>query len=219
MDTLAAEMASPVAARLRRPGWRDPRLLVGLLIIVGAMALGSWAVSTAASSTPVYLASATLTAGDRLDAADLTVAQVRLDDAEAARYLPATAAPPTGLVVLRTVQRGELVPASAVGAAGSLDVRPVPIAVADEPPAGMVPGALVDLWVIPEARDGVPAQEPHLLASALDVAEVARPSGGFAVGGTSTVHVLVPTGDLPAILGALATEGSVRVVLVPGSGG
>jgi len=218
MDTLAAEMANPVATRLRRPGWRDPRLLVGLLIIAGSMAFGSWAISAAAASTPVYVASATLTAGEPIDAADLRVAQVRLEADAAARYLLATAGPPTDLVALRTVPRGELVARSAVGPAGSLDVRPVPITVADEPSSGVVPGALVDLWVIPAAQDDLPAQEPHLLAAALDVAEVARPSGGFAVGGTSTVHVLVPTADLATILGALATEGSVRVVLVPGTG-
>lgn len=219
MDTTMVETVSPVAARLRRPSWRDPRLLAGLVMVAAATALGSWAVSAAAASTPVYMARGTLTPGEPISAADLTVVDVRLDAAEAAHYLPATADPPTGLVALRSVARGELVPRSALGRADSLEFRPVPVTVADAPSAGVVPGALVDLWVAPQARGDARAAEPHPLASALEVAEVTRPSGGFAVGGTSTVHVLVPIASLPEILGALAIEGSVRVVLVPGSGG
>lgn len=219
MATMTTETASPVASRLRRPSWRDPRLLVGLVIVAGAMALGSWAVSAAAASTPVYLARATLTPGERVTAADLVIAQVRLDAAEVALYLPAGAAPPQGLVVLRTVADGELVPRSAVGDAAALEFRPVPVSVEVAPSSGVAPGALVDLWVTPAAVDGVQAEEPRPLASGLEVAEVARPTGGFAVGGRTIVHVLVPTDLLPDILGALASEGAVQVVLVPGSGG
>ncbi len=47
------------------------------------------------------------------------------------------------------------------------------------------------------------------------MAEVARPSGAFAVGAETTVHVLVPTRSLADVLGALATRQAVDVVLVP----
>jgi len=218
MDTMGVAPVSPVAARLRRPSWRDPRLLAGLVMVAAAVALGAWAVSAAEASTPVYVARGTLTPGEPVSSDDLVVAQVRLAAAEAAHYLPVTGDGPQGLVALRTVAKGELVPRSAVGDAAALDVRPVPVAAADAPSAGVVEGAMVDLWVTLEARDGEAVAMPRLLAEGLDVAEVTRPAGTFAVGGQTTVHVLVPTGSLPEVLGALAAEGSVQVVLVPGSG-
>ena len=217
MVTMGAELASPVAVRLRRPSWRDPRLLAGLVMVAGAVALGAWAVSSAEASTPVYVARGTLTPGESVGG-ELAVAQVRLAPAEAAHYLPVTSHAPDGLIVLRTVAKGELVPASAVGSPTTLDVRPVPVTVAEAPSAGVVAGARVDLWVTAPAQDGA-ASGPRLLAEQLEVAEVTRPSGAFSVGGKTTIQVLVPTGSMPEVLGALAGESVVQVVLVPGADG
>src|SRR5699024_7184933 len=35
------ELPSPAAVRLRRPGWRDPRLLLGVVLVAASVALGS----------------------------------------------------------------------------------------------------------------------------------------------------------------------------------
>src|SRR5690625_6270708 len=45
------EAATP---RVRRPSWRDPRLGVGVLLVAGAVALGSWTVSRADDTVTVY---------------------------------------------------------------------------------------------------------------------------------------------------------------------
>ena len=60
MSTLDGPV-SPPGLRLRRPGWRDPRLLVGVGMIAGSVALGAWAVTAAEASTPVYVARGALT--------------------------------------------------------------------------------------------------------------------------------------------------------------
>ncbi|NMR20810.1 hypothetical protein HIR71_11375 [Cellulomonas fimi] len=217
MDTMVLDPVSPVAARLRRPTWRDPRLLVGLVMIAGSVALGAWAVTSAQASEPVYVARTTLPPGTPIAADQLAVVQVRLEDDQAARYLPATERAPEGLVALRTVGEGELVALSAVGDAATLETRPVPVTVADAPPAGVVEGALVDLWLSPEAT-GTGSTVPEQLATSLEVAEVNRPTGAFAAGGGTTVHVLVPITTLPDVLSATAGDGTVQLVLVPGSG-
>jgi len=219
VGTMTVEPAGPVAARLRRPSWRDPRLLAGLVMVAASVSLGSWAVSSAQASTAVYAARGALTPGEPVSGADLVVALVRLDAAQASHYLTVADGPPDGLVALRTVGAGELVPRSAVGAASALEVRPVPVTVADAPSAGVVEGALVDLWATSRDMNGDVVGQPALLAAGLEVAEVARPTGAFAVGGETTIHVLVPERQLPEVLGALATKGSVQVVLVPGTGG
>ncbi|WNB86382.1 hypothetical protein [Cellulomonas sp. ATA003] len=209
-------LAGPVAARLRRPGWRDPKLLVGVLMIAGAVALGAWAVSAAEASTPVYVARGTLTPGEPIGAEQVSVAEVRLGAAEADHYLPATDPLPAGVVAVRAVGEGELLPRAAVATATDLDVRPVAVPVTDPPSTGVAEGALVDVWVTPEVTDDEPPT-PRLLAERLTVAEVARPTGGFAVGAATVVHVLVPTDALPEVLGALAARQAVQVVLVPGA--
>lgn len=218
MDTLVAAPAppSPVGARLRRPGWRDPKLLAGLLMIAAAVALGSWAVSAAEASTPVWAVREAITPGDALGGDQVTVARVRLEAAEVERYLPATEPLPDDAVAVRAVGAGELLPRAAVAAGADLEVRPVAVPVTDPPSTGVGEGAQVDLWVTPEpSGDATPV--PRLLAERLTVVEVVRPTGALAVGGQTVVHVLVPTAALPDVLGVLAGSAAVHAVLVPGT--
>jgi hypothetical protein len=217
MDSLDATAASPVGMRLRRPGWRDPKLLVGLLLIALSVAFGAWAVSAAEGSTPVYIVRGALTPGEPLGADQVAVARVRLAAAEAELYLSASEPLPDDAVAVRAVGDGELLPRAAVAEEADLTMRPVAVPVADPPSDGVGEGALVDVWVTPEAEDGQ-APVPRLLAERLTVAEVTRPTGGFAVGAETVVHVLVPTDALPDVLGALAARQAVQVVLVPGTG-
>lgn len=41
------------APRLRPPGWRDPRLLTGIVLVAMSVALGSWLVASAGRTVPV----------------------------------------------------------------------------------------------------------------------------------------------------------------------
>lgn len=235
---------SPVALRLRRPGWRDPRLLLGVVLVAASVALGSALVSAAGRTVPVYVAAGAIVPGDGVDAGSLRVREVRLGDAGEV-YLRADEPLPEGLVAVRTVGAGELVPRAAVAPEADLGLRPVAIEPDGVLPGGLAAGATVDLWYVPEAprgavaamgsgvggalpeedgtQDGAApalgANEPALLVSGLTVAEVSEPRAGLATGSAVTVHVLVPVGDLASVLAALASDGSVEVVLVPGSGG
>lgn len=216
------DLAAPRAARLRRPGWRDPRLLVGLALVAASVALGSWLVRTAQDSVGVYVARETTVPGDPIDAASLTVAQVRLGEVDLDGYLPADEPLPDDAVALRVVEAGELLPRSAVGSADDLALRPVSVPVRGATSDAVREGGQVDLWFAPAARaddDGAGAADPEQLAAGLVVAQVDRPTGALAASGTTTVHVLVPLDDLPAVLAALAGEGTVDVVAVPGAGG
>ncbi|MBD7918046.1 hypothetical protein H9657_07100 [Cellulomonas sp. Sa3CUA2] len=222
MDTSVLDLPAPTAARLRRPGWRDPRLLVGLALIAASVALGSWAVTTAQRTVPVYVAREVLVPGAALTSSAVVVADVRLAD-HVDGYLRADEPLPDAGVLLRTVGAGELVPAAAVGDAADLDVRAVPVTLSGPAPSGLVAGSRVDLWFTPEGGSAPPAGgavvavTPHELATALTVAELSSADGAFASGGARTVHVLVPVEDLPEVLAALAGGGTVDVVPVPGA--
>jgi hypothetical protein len=107
-------LPAPAATRLRRPSWRDSRLVVGVLLVLAAVAVGARVVATADDTVDVYAAAVALPEGARLDAGALRVARVRLEPGTAA-YLDAARPPPEGAVVLRTIGAGELVPVQAVG--------------------------------------------------------------------------------------------------------
>lgn len=217
MSQQGAVPVSPQAVRLRRPGWRDPRLLVGLVMVAASVALGSWLVSAAGRTVPVYAAGQPLVAGEAIERTALVVEQVQVG-AQDGIYLRADEPLPVGLVAVRTVGRGELVPAAAVAVDADLAVRSVAITPAGTLSSAVVEASSVDLWFVPAAPASTAAQAPAppvQLAAALTVAEVSEPSGGFAVGGV-TVHVLVPVDELPAVLEALAADGSVELVPVPG---
>ena len=217
----AADLPSPAAARLRRPTWRDPRLALGILLVTGSVALGSWAVSDAGRTVAVYAAATTLTPGDTVGPQDLVVVDVHLGD-DLDLYYPVSAAPPDGLVALRTVGERELLARSAVGSADELEYRSVAVPVTDALSSKVTAGSLVDLWLVaPQPSTGTggtaaPAAPPVLLADGLVVAELGERGSSLLAGGAPTIHVLAPTSALPQVLAALAGPGEVAIVPVPG---
>ncbi|GAA2218715.1 flagellar protein FlgA [Promicromonospora sukumoe] len=210
-------LPEPVASRLRRPGWRDPRLVTGLVVVALSVALGSWVVSAASRTVPVFVADGALTPGEPLTADVLRTADVRLG-AGTGRYLPADEPLPEGLVALRVVDDGELVPLTALGA--DADVRSVAVPVASGLSERIRAGAVVDLWFVPDVpvthEAGKSRPEPATLATDVVVEQVDAQDGAIVVDGTVTLHVLVPGDALPTVLAALSDAGTVAVVPVAG---
>ncbi|MBC7291585.1 MAG: SAF domain-containing protein [Actinotalea sp.] len=209
-------MPAPRAPRLRRPGWRDPRLLLGVALVGLSALLGSWAVGSAGRTAPVLVAREALVPGEALRAEMLRTVDVRLPE-DGAQYLPADV-DLAELVVTRVVREGELVPSSAVASAGDAATRAVAVTTGAEVSSAVVEGSLVDLWFVPETPLGGAASPapPRQLAAALTVAEVGAATSTFSVGPGATVHVLVPLDDLPEVLAAVRGAGTVELVPVPG---
>lgn len=211
------DLPTPAAQRLRPPSWRDPRLLVGVVLVLGSVALGTRVVAAADDSVGVYAAARTLTPGDSLRAEDLAVVQVRIDSG-LEQYLAASESLPGEAMALRPVQAGELVPRSGVGSAEELRRRPVGIPVDGPLASGLVKGAQVDVWVSEPDPDQAGAfTEPVRLAASADVAEVTEGGGALGAGGSTTVQVLLAEPELRSALRALASEAQVALVVVPGS--
>lgn len=207
----------PLATRLRRPAWRDPRLGVGLLLMAVSVALGAWTVAAASRTTPVYAARTTLFVGHDVRASDLVLVEVSIGPG-AGPYLTPAGGDPSG-VVLRTLTAGELVPASAVAPTSAIDVRPVVLDVTGSLPAGVTRGAVVDVWWAPRpqgvavASADAPDRKPRRVAPRLDVVRVSETSSIIAGAGTTAVEVLVPEVLLGDVLEIRGADG--QVVLVP----
>ncbi len=220
------------ARRLRAPSWRDPRLVLGVVLVLGSVVVGARTVQAAGATTGVWALATPVGAGTALTGAQLRVVQVSVDEATASAYLPADEPPAAGWVVLRGLAAGELLPRSAVAGAGDLAERAVSLPLEGALPDGVRAGALADVWVAwPEATSAATStagaaagrtsarQLPEQLADAVEVVAVRQRSAALAGAAGADVEVLVPSGVLPSVLQALAVEADVVLVPVPAAAG
>lgn len=218
----ATTAADTSAARLRAPSWRDPKLLLGLLLVLVPVVAGGRLVAAADDSVAVWAARETLASGDVVAPGALTAVRVRLDDA-VAPYLSAEQPLPEDLVALRTLGPGELVPASAVGRADELARSPLGLPYEGQLPSGLVKGSRVDVWVTPSATAGAGGAAggvdgaPRRLASRVEVAEVSADDGALTAGAPTTVQVHLSEEEVALALAARAADADIALLLVPGT--
>jgi hypothetical protein len=212
-----SDLPAPLARRLRPPGWRDVRLLIGIVLVLASVVVGAAVVSHGDTTEPMYVARHVLLPGQPLTGGDLRVVRVRLAG-QSGRYLPAARPPPVGAVVMRGVLSGELVPLSALGDGSSVSTRPVAVSIAAEAAHGLRPGALVDVWVAAKADQPQSYQPPERVAGAAQVLTVTSESGVLSgAGSQATVQVLVSDELVPRVLSAVDNGARIDLVAVPGS--
>lgn len=214
---MSAATSAP-ARRLARPRWLDPRLAVGLLLVLVPVALGSRLVGAAEDGNLVWAAARSLPAGTTLQADDLEATSVRLGGATA-EYVDATTVPPTGYVLVRDVAVGELVPAAAVQVSGETSRQRL-VSVPVDPnhfPAGLTRGSRVDVYVTTAPAAGATSvAEPELVLAATTVSDVDGGSDTFGPStGTVGVVLEVDVDDAAAVVSAVAS-GTIQLVRLPG---
>jgi hypothetical protein len=210
--TLTARPESPVApaTRSRRPGWRNPRLLLGIVLVAASVVLGARLVAAADDTVAVWTVARDLPAGAEVTSADLEPRQIRFPDEDTAGgYLSAADPVPSDATLNRAVDAGELLPRGALEEESATELVEVPVSVlADDLPATVRQGSVVDVWVTPEAAATGKAQAKAVpLLTDVVVVAVPRTSDGLAPQTTRQVIVGVPadrTDDLGAALGGIA---------------
>jgi hypothetical protein len=123
---------------------------------------------------------------------------------------------PEQAVATALIRSGELVPAAALGSADRLDRKPVALELSAPLPEETGKGDHVDVWVSLPADGGSGYAEPRLLLRAAEIHELAEESTALGAGSSMQLHVLVDDGAMPALLGALAGDARIAVVLNPG---
>lgn len=208
--------ATAAMMRLRTPRWKDPRLIVGIVLVVASVLMGAGLVSRMSETTPVLIARSAVVPGDSLESADLVAVDLRLAD-QTEHYVGTLEAIPDGAVATRTIQPGELVPMSAVGQSDDVPLRPVVIPVDAAVAESVVPGATVELWhTSPSTDGGVDAEAQLLVADAV----VRRIDEGSSLGMRAmSVEVLVPADSLGEVLEVLSKDERLDVIGVPGAHG
>jgi hypothetical protein len=198
------------APRLRRPGWKDPRLLAGLLLVLLSVAGVVALVQSLDRSEGYWAASSDLVPGDVIESDQLTVVQARLGDA-ADDYLPAGEPFPDGRSVVGTVRQGEMLPAEAVAAVDPESRQAVSLTVSDPLPEGTDAGARVDVWIA-EADGNQGFGTPELVAPSAELAQLSEASGSFGTTSEMTVQILLGPEQLPLVLDAKGNGARISVV-------
>jgi hypothetical protein len=200
----------PSATRSRPPGWRNPRLLLGLVLVAASVVLGARLLASADDSVPVWAVSRDLPAGAAVSAGDLERRLVRFPDSTSAdSYLSADDVLPSGSTLRREVSAGDLLPRSALARDDGPALVEVPIGVAsDDLPATVRQGSHVDVWVTPKVS-AVEGQRPTATKVLDDVVVVAVPRAADRLAPQSTRQLIIGvpesrTASLGTALGSIS---------------
>lgn len=196
--------------RLRKPTWKDPRLIAGVLLVVLSVVGIVMLVRSLDRSEGYWAASQDLVPGRELTQEQFTVVQAQLGDS-AERYLSASQPAPVGSVLQGTIRRGELVPTNGVADVDPEGRQPVAISLRDPLPAGVARGDRVDLWIA-EAEQNQVFGTPTLVAPGAELVEVGESTGAFGARADTVVQILLAPEQLPTVLEAKANGADISVV-------
>lgn len=193
--------------------WTDVRFLLGIVLIVASVA-GVWFVVAAARQTaPVFAAAHTIVPGEAVAADDLNVVEVALGQVGDAYTAPGRLEP--GVVAVRTISEGELVPLSAVGDAESVATTAVVLRSATDVPASVAEGSVVEVWSAPPLEHGV-FDEPRILVAEATVVSVTRDDSMIG-GGAAALELVIDRADVASTLSAIADGSALSVVPTGGA--
>jgi hypothetical protein len=186
--------APPPATRSHAPGWRDPRLWVGVAIVAVCVVAFARLLAAADDTVAVWAVASDLGPGDRLTDDDLVSRRVRFaDEADLDRYFTVADELPADRELTRGVGDGELLPRAALGPAGDSDTLQVRIAVDNEQvPTAVDAGSVVHVYLVAATGDGsgaAPIGEPAL--EAVTVVDAPPVEDSFSATGNRTVDVVV----------------------------
>jgi hypothetical protein len=202
---------APPAVRATRPGWRDPRLWVGIAIVGVSVVAGARLLAAADDTVPVWALSSDLGTGDHVSEDDLVAHRVRFsDDTALERYFTADDELPADLELTRPVSEGELLPRAAVGSAAETDTVEVPVAVDPEQvPNSVEVGTVVNIYLVPSVPPVGPGPVPTEAEPALagvTVVDAPRIEDSFGTSGKRQLVLAVTEKDARrffALLGSM----------------
>lgn len=218
----SAPPGSP-ARRVSRPGWRDPRLWVGLVLVAGSIIVGARVMAAADESVRIWAAGSDLAPGTAITQADLVATAVRFSDENTlGGYLAVQEPLPEDLRFSEAVAAGDLVPRSALSEGERSGVAEVPVAVEPEQvPPSVSAGSVVDVYLLgslPVAGDrGDGSTSSHARGPILTgVAVLEAPSidAGFGSTGRRQLVLAVPEAMVADFFAALDSVDNPALTVV-----
>lgn len=179
---------------------------IGIAIVAASVVAGARLMAAADDTVAVWAVADDMGRGDVVTEDDLVARRVRFADADdLTSYFTAEEALPADLELVRGVGAGELLPRSAVGAAGEAETVQVPIAVdVEQVPSSVGPGSVVDVYLLAPGASRTAGEAGPALAG-VSVVDAPAPEESFGTSGKRQLVLAVPEEDAPrffALLGA-----------------
>lgn len=214
VQTLPLAGSNEAARRLRKPTVKDPRLIVGVLLVALSVWLGVWAVNDARELSVAYVAKSSFVVGQQVTQEDLQAVEVNLASI-GGQYLTAPLNEDESYFASQGVQSGGLVPIVALNTSLQFTTRVLPINIGSELPAEAEVGSAVDLWATPSRVESATTLEPTLVAESLTISQLAGGSGAFSASRGQTVQVVVPEDLVSKVLAATAGDVELSLLVRP----
>ena len=204
----------PRTTRLDHQPWRDPRLILGVLLVLVSTVLGAAAVAAGRNSTGYWAVRSDVRAGDPVQRTDLVRAEAHVPEDAARHLMPTDEVLPArldDLVWARDVGDGALVSRAALADRQSGGVTELPLTVtAGAAPADLKRGDRVDVWVGPGPGDDT-GQKSILV---LHDVRVVSSGGSATVRGALSRTVLVDVSDAELSGSVVSTVAAGHVTMV-----
>lgn len=211
--------ASPPATRQRRSRWRDPRMWLGVLLVVASVVAGAKVLAAADDTVAVWQVVHDLPAGGAVHSSDMRVTRAHFDEADvAAQYLLADEPITPGAHATRDLHAGEMLAVAAVSSTSSPLRRQLPLGVpSGAAPADLRAGDHVEVWAVADPSNGAAGAarpEPRRVLADVVVLSVGSSLSG-ASGDRQVLVGLTGDVDVGVVLGQV-TGASVVLVRLAG---
>jgi len=218
VKTLGTTMATaaPAATRVARPGWRDPRLWVGVVIVAACVVAGARILGSADNTVAVWAIAGDHAAGTPLDDDDLVPKQVRFADSQDLDgYFGIDADLPPHPVFAHAVSDGELLPRQAVGSTDAPGLMEVPLSVdPGQVPPSVGEGSIVDVYVAGSPRGSLAQELDRPVIKAARVAAYLSATDSLGGSGQAQLTVAVAERGARTYFAVLAAVDSPVVTIV-----
>ncbi|GHD79122.1 flagellar basal body P-ring formation chaperone FlgA [Salinibacterium amurskyense] len=188
----------------------DPRLAIGVVLVVASVVGVVSIVAATDESTEVYAAASTLAPGDRVLSSDLVIRSVKLNEATD-RYIARGELPDEGFIATRPIEAGELVPSSSLGSHDGLSLTSVVVSPQGGLSGTVATGASVDVWASAEAEDGSYAA-PGVIISGAVVVRLLEDDSLVSAAHGNAIELLVPRSRVARLLEAMANGDVLSVI-------
>ncbi len=202
------------ATRLRRPTVKDPRLVVGILLVALSVWLGVWAVDNAKDLSVAYVAAQPIVAGQAVTQEHLRPVEVNLA-AQGSQYVSVPLDADHNYIATTTIGEGQFVPTGSLVRDQAYATRVIAISTSTVLPRNVTVGATVELWAAPKAAASGDDPAPTLVATDLVVAQLPATDQGFSASSGQTVHVVVSAEQVSDVVAASMGDMTLSLLSYP----
>jgi len=188
----------------------DPRLAIGIVLVVASIVGVVSLVATADDSIDVYAAASPLNPGDRVMSGDLVVRSVKLNESSEL-YIHRGDLPVEGFIATRSIGAGELIPSSSLGSHEGLSLTAVVVSPQGGLATTVSSGASVDVWASAELEDGRYGA-PGVIISAATVVRLVEDDSLVSSARGNAIELLVPRSRVARLLEAMANGDVLSVI-------